>query len=551
MGTIHFRLPEDLSIDTQALDSVYLMGIEQVPWVSRVSVSSGILSLERNSSESACLYINLILENTGELVLSTATLPERAEPYFLALELARGTVDRINAQLFLWQEGGLEVTPELAAKCSELNDRLAGLVFGYARLQVETESATDHEAPGDGDEGGVGPTNAGSVSERQIGFAESAPESPEKVTRLQKLDSECAVLLRNAVERIHELAAEFSDYVLALRIAHDGGLRSLLGVILSGERLEDIDQRAPAWASFIACPIQDLNESVSENSWEATQAMCSKLSAGARLLSVGPLLDYAARSLPTWLQSDDTFELQRQIASNYAQSFAREFGSSPQLVYVAAGINGIATRNLTYPQQLQLTVDMLEGLEYVRSDIKTLVSFDQPWGERLGFGAGGTHPLHIADALLRHGLQITSFGLEINLSYWLQGSFCRDPFRWVDLIDVWSQFGLPLFIILSAPNQCLPDQESGSPLRLDQLFRDKRVRGRMTQPQLLQHLQTVIEVLLCKPIVNGVVWRQWQDDSEMRFIGSGLLSEDGCRKPAWDLFQAISDRLEQLDRLER
>ena len=56
-----------------------------------------------------------------------------------------------------------------------------------------------------------------------------------------------------------------------------------------------------------------------------------------------------------------------------------------------------------------------------------MVSFDFPWAERLASAVGGSHPLQIADSLLRQGTQISFLGIEVNLGYWPNGSMMRDP----------------------------------------------------------------------------------------------------------------------------
>ena len=319
-----------------------------------------------------------------------------------------------------------------------------------------------------------------------------------------------------------------------------------MGFELSPTEMADPPAKLPDWARCITVPLgvpwvsddtqvgndsDTLKQNTTESEFVELKTIHSTYREQTKLVCCGPILDFSRKKLPGWLNLEDTFELQRQTAANLARSFARNFHQSIQLAYVAAGLNGIETRTLSYPNQLQITVDMLEGIENVRSDIPTMVSFDQPWGERLAWRVGGTHPSNIADSLLRNGLQISCFGLEVNLGYWPHGSLARGMLQWVELIDYWSQFGLPLFVILSAP--------VGSAAEIQGT---RGLRKRNTQQQLTEYISNLIPVLLSKPIVNGIAWRQWNDHSNMRFPLSGLRTADGEPKETMDLMHKMGQR---------
>ncbi len=482
-----------------------MTGLEQVPWPCSVQVVDGVMTVERNCSDSGRLLICLEIPEYGELVLSTATLPERETPYHLPLELVRGTVNRLNNQLFLWSEGGLKIPQPFSEQNGELCDQLAALIFG---------------------------------------------------DRSGEWLNDVFELLDAAVAQIFELSKLFADFVIELRIQHDGSVKSAIGFILNG-LLDQSEASLPSWINCISLSVTDVavNYSSHEFDWTAIESNINQYGGETRLIALGPMIDFARRDLPAWLNNDDTFDLQRQTAANLARGYARHLLSKNQLAYVAAGLNGISQRSRSFPQQLQITVDMLEAIENVRTDVNTLVSFDQPWGERLAWSVGGSHAMHIADTLLRHGLHISSFGLEVNLDYWPHGSLARDPLHWVDLIDHWSQFGLPLFVILSAPMLDVatrPSQEVQSGAfpnteeddesdDFESLLKRRGIRRSMSSAQLYNYLEAIIRVLISKPIVNGILWRQWQDDPDLRFIGSGLVNQHGELKPIGRLLEQVGN----------
>ncbi len=97
MGQMRFHAATPSFVLPHAVAQAYIAGIEGIPWHSRNRWSEGTLCLERAVSESGNLYIPWEVPGHGQLVLCSCTLMERAEPYCLATELARGTLHRARA----------------------------------------------------------------------------------------------------------------------------------------------------------------------------------------------------------------------------------------------------------------------------------------------------------------------------------------------------------------------------------------------------------------------------------------------------------------------
>ena len=95
MGLIRFLVPRRDRILPKAIERAYIVGMDEVPWSSRIVASDDGLIVDRPVGESGCFHIPWPVEGYGETVLSTASLMERSEPYLLELELARGTLNRI------------------------------------------------------------------------------------------------------------------------------------------------------------------------------------------------------------------------------------------------------------------------------------------------------------------------------------------------------------------------------------------------------------------------------------------------------------------------
>ena len=254
---------------------------------------------------------------------------------------------------------------------------------------------------------------------------------------------------------------------------------------------------------------------------------------------LGPFLNAAPNAMPTDLVALDDFAARKASTLATAREVLKEVPDSVKLVHAVSGLNGTGHRYLSYPQQLQLTVDLIQAIEESTSDLPLMISFDCPWAERLAWSVGGTHPLQIADSLLRRGLRISMLGLDINLDYWPGGSVVRDPLQWIELIDIWSQLGLPLVLCLRTPTGEQPYHDP----------EDTKVgpinspRSLMSDEQRIQFLETVIPMMIARPTVHGVIWRQWDENDGDIFPNGGLVDADGNSKPLLDFWDRIRTQL--------
>ena len=254
-----------------------------------------------------------------------------------------------------------------------------------------------------------------------------------------------------------------------------------------------------------------------------------------KLSILGPFLDASPQGFSKELLALADFEARKASTLATTREVMENVPDSVKLVHAVSGLNGTGHRNLSYPQQLQLAEDLLRAVEDSSSELPVMVSFDFPWAERLAWSVGGTHPLQIADSLLRRGLRISMLGLDINLDYWPQGSVVRDPLQWIELIDIWSQLGLPLVICLRAPSGKLqlPDPED------TRVGPSNMPRLSMNEEQQRRFLNTVIPMMIARPTVHGIIWTQWNDSDDTHFQGAGLVDPNGKPKEILDFWASM------------
>ena len=218
------------------------------------------------------------------------------------------------------------------------------------------------------------------------------------------------------------------------------------------------------WVANTISPTRAIDEGITVDGFELVRMTFEQLqSTGeARLekrVIAGPYLDASVNGIPQTLIDAGNHEVRRQMIVESCRSSLTNLSPAASLLHVVGGLNGMGHRHLSYPQQLDLTTQLLDEVSSANLEIPTMVSFDFPWAERLASAVGGSHPLQIADSLLRQGAQISFLGIEVNLGYFPGGSAMRDPLQWIDMLDTWTQLGLPLIVLLRAPTWTLAGED--------------------------------------------------------------------------------------------
>ena len=487
MAEYQFRIPSDWKLDPYHANSVHIVGLDGIPWPCRISVSRPandsasesdkprILTVNRNQDESGRLYLLYDFEQLGEHLICTGTLmPNNDDPYDLLLELARGTLNRMRNQTSIWEEGGLVIEDSTRQKVHDATSHLGNALFC-------------------------------------VGQAEA--------------DQFAMKTLETTIEAVYELANTFSKQISKFRRE-----RAELPQFWIANQVGNADQFKPSVdLSFAQLATAKLPPDANDESCSATQSQLESIN---KKVIVGPLLDASIGGFSeSMLQLDDFLARKDRLLSD-AQQTLRSLPKNTAMLRVASGLNGTGHRNLSYPQQLQATVDLLQLVEDSDVDVPTMVSFDFPWAERLAGAVGGTHPLQIADSLIRQGVELSFLGLEINLDLWPNGSTVRDPLQWIDLVDIWAQLGLPMVLCLRAP--CGGTAETkGAETR-------NQTCSNLSDQQRIDFLKTALPMMVARPSVHGLIFQQWQDSDDPRYPNSGIVKADGSPKEIFAVLEAVS-----------
>ncbi|MGI9518122.1 MAG: hypothetical protein ACR2NP_13795 [Pirellulaceae bacterium] len=482
MGQYHFAIPDSERFAEESMIAAQIVGLEGIPWPCKTNRDGQQLNVFRNTDVSGRLLVPVRTTGFGEIALTTGTLPEVNEAYLLDVELARGTLSRLRNQVSIWQEGGLDIDEDFQNRLDELVEKFGGCLF------------------------------------------------PSAVTPAERTDR-CIEVIDDAVALMFEITQEFSRQIAEIHGARSSHVPVIAGTVCDGQ-LTDQESESCQSEMVIQKMVQPQASDNGDTSldFQHTDALIDWIADAAEksIRIAGPILQFDNTSLPDWMTETERFEERLDRAKQLCRNFGNLYQKRIKILHVTSGISGVGHEHFNYPQQLQMTLEMLEVLDQLMPNTSMMVSFDQPWGERLSMSPGGVQAMEIADALLRYGARLSAIGLEFNLDYWPQGTLMRDPLQWVDMVDRWSQFGLPLAIYLTLPTG---ESSDNGQSRFTQT-----IRHSTDESGYREYLSTIFRLLARRPSVNVVAWRRMVDSDNQRFPLSGLVDSAGQVKPVSQWF---------------
>jgi hypothetical protein len=485
MGLMRFRVYPPERITPRLVRQAYLSGMDRTSWPVRATVEGDVLALGRSVNDSAALNAPWPVEGFGSLMLNSAVLLEREEPYWLPLELARGTLMQVRNQLAEWRMIGMSVPRAAEGKLASAMERLSW-------------AAVSQDDP---------PVSAAAAAEA----------------------------LRTGLVAGELLAAAFAEQALAVR-RQNGFARSGVMAVDLGTTMpeENIARHVPTAFNAAAVPISWRETETTEGQffWKENDRQIQWCREQGLKVIAGPLVSLDRRMLPDWLYLfEDDFDNVLDFASGLIRATVERYRGKVDY-WVCAGRPGDDDAlALSEHDRLRL---IAHGVELVRSldpDVPALVSFDRPWAEYLHDRHADFPPLHFAETLGRADIGLTGLMIELNLGYPAGGTPLRPIIELGRMIDAWSTVGLPLWVSLCAPSAAVEDplaRRGGA-----------APRDNWTAAAQNSLAARIVPFLLAKPAVQGVLWNQLDDGRPHDFPHGGLLDARGRPKPALRSLAAI------------
>ncbi len=479
MGSMRFRVlpPERFTADM--VEQAYLSGMDRMSWPVETEREDDELILDRSVSDSGNLNVPWPIAGRGTLMLATASLIERFEPYLMPLELARGSIVQVRNQLADWQTMGLTIPAAVSSK-------LAEAAAQFSRAAVDSED----------------PLRAARRAEAALALALDAGD-----------------LLSDA----------YAEQALAVhRYGNGGGLTTLLGADLGPGLLDSASARH--FLHIFNCaevPLRwrDVETAEDAFNWANTDkqiAWCRKF--GLKVVA-GPLLTFDPHDLPDWLYLfEDDFESMVDFVGAFVRAAVDRYRGQVDYWICAGRVNALQALALAEPERLRLVAQTIDLVHSMDSSTPVLVSFDQPWAAYMRRQETDFPPLHFADALIRAGLDLGGLMLEMNVGYWPGGTLLRPPLEFSRLLDSWTMLGQPLWLSV-----CVPSADGADP---QSRHTESMPPAGWTAADQQAWASRFVPMALAKPLVAGVVWNQYHDGRPHDFAHGGLIAPTGKPKPA-------------------
>ena len=493
MGVLKFRLtPPDLAKRMPELRKAFITGLDRTPERLLVELRQGMLICQRESPESGRLSVPWPVEGFGAPIVATATLAERAEPYDLAVELARGKLNDLRNQAADWTQMGLRTSTELE------------LLMARSRKSF-ARAATARDDPA-----------------RASAEAQESLEVSHKAGRL--------------------LIEAYTRQVLQRRMEGGARLPTHLGCALSGK------PKAAAWSTSllpsinsarVLCPWSSLEPAEGQFHWDEADAQLAWARRKRLTTSAGPLLDFRSGALPGWLWLwEGDFEAISGLVVALVRAAVGRYRGKVNAWHVVGRPASGEILGLSEDAQIRLTAKAMQAARQADPNAHFIVDFDRPWAEWMGASPFQLGPLHLADSLARAELGLAGVGLEVAPGFSAPGGPMRDAFDFSRMLDLYALLNLPLHVTLTAPSSASPDPKADKDARVE------ASQWPRTPDEALQREWAAewLALAAAKPFVRSVTWLQATDSEPHLYPNAGLFRADDTPKPVLGVLKAFREK---------
>lgn len=492
MGAMSFLLPADMTTETsQELERACVAGgPDNMPWLTEVVLEPGHMTLRREVDESGCLVAPWLVDGAGLLMGTSGTLMERAVPYQLQLELARGKINQLRCQTADWQTGGLQVSANLAQQI-----RAAASAFSKAVIESPSEATGRH--------------------------AQAA--------------------LAAGYQASEQLVKLYVEQMFQTRHQRQPRLETALGCRLGTFELQKYHVEALSYVCNSIClPFawKDVAAEEGQYLWQPHDAQLCWAEEQGLIPMAGPLIDFSPGQLPdrvlTW--NGDLPSLAGSMC-RYVEAAVRRYRNRIRIWQLTTAGNCASVAGLGEDELLWLTVQLVEAARQVDPALGLVVGIAQPWGDYLAVEDRTHSPFVFADTLIRAGLNLAALDLEIIMGVSPAGSYCRDLLETSRLIDLYSLLGAPLRITLAYPSSTAPDPNADPAYRVD----SGHWRGSYDPEVQAEWANLFVALALCKPTVKSVQWSHLSDAFPHQFPHCGLFDMKDRPKPVLKQLQELRE----------
>lgn len=482
MGVLKFRLNSpDVANRQTELRKAYITGLDRTPNRISVELRQGLMTCHRDTNESGHLFVPWPVEGYGLPIVGTATLAERAQPYDLAVELARGKLNDVRNQCADWRHMGLRTPPEL-------DDVLV----------------TAHRA-----------------------FVKAATGGDSAETAYLAAQASLAACWRAG----DILVDAYTSQVLHTRLASSNKLPTFFGCALDG------DPKQTSWSSEllpainsaqVSCSWKNISPAEGQYRWDEFDAQLAWARRQHLQVQAGPLLEFRPHALPhwMWIWEGDFDTILSLVADHVRHTVSRYRGKIPiwHLIHRPACIEFLG---LSEEEQIRIAARAIQVARHADPAAQFTIGVERPWAEWMGSSPFQLGPLHLADYLVRADLGLAGIGIEVAPGYSAPGSHLRDLFDFSKLLDLYALLNLPLHISFAFPSSSEPDPQADPTIRVE----TAQWPSPPDEASQANCAARWIALAVAKPYVRSVTWLQASDATPHLYPHAGLFRPDNTAKP--------------------
>lgn len=473
--------------DNLDLNGAYLVGSDGVPIRAEIEWGNGEIRCNKRVTGPAALSLLWNVPPFGAVMLETTRVMDRDRPYILPVELARGRLMRISQKREDWGLFDYPGADDLYARVDEAKSLFV------ASMTAGSESAADEkgcEAVRAAVEVGEALSlfHAGIFLERRRAAKQFSPRPMG-----------CGVTLRQADEAYRERLARAFDFV---------ALPTSWGVL------------EPRQGS---------------NAWDLVDPWIAWATKNKLAIRAAPLISFHKSHIPDWLHLyEQDFETVRDLVGAHVRRTVQRLRSYVWAWDVVSGLHAYNPFNYSHEQLVDLTRMCTLLVKQIAPRSTAIVDIVAPWGEYYARNPRTVPPLLFADMLAVAGINFDAFGLQFYFGVPVDGMFVRDMMQISAMIDRFANFGKPLHITaVQVPSGSTTDptdhwRGAHAPAAAGQWH------AKWSEAVQAEWLERFLEIVLSKPFVETVTWRDLADTDGHYLPHGGLLRRDLAPKAAYD-----------------
>jgi len=471
------------------LRNAYLVDSEHNGVRCEFYFEDGQIICEKREAGTAAFCVQHAAGDLGEMTLQTCLLPEREEPYLLAVELARHRLMTVYNKLEDWAMFELETSHPVSkreAKARELF--IEALCYQKDDPVKATDLANESLAASlDGSE------------ELALAHSELLLNRRKETGSLPKWPVGCGVALDQGDDRLRAgLGASFDFVQLPL-------------------------------------PWKQLSPEENEYRWDEMDAWAAWAQQQNKPVIAGPVVSFESSCLPDWLYIwEHDYDTVRDLIYEHIERVVTRYKHVVSAWNIVSGLHVNSHFTFNFEQLMDLTRMSTMLVKKIHPQASVIVELRQPFGEYYANNPRSIPPMMYVDLLIQSSIQFDAFGVRYPMGQAKGGQYTRDLMQISSMLDQFAGFGKQVFLTVGVPSEPVTQMMIASTQSDEPVDDNSGYWRRPWSPVVQGHwLEAVMQIAMSKPYVEGVSWQDMVDHPQIELPLSALVNDDQQPKVAF------------------